>query len=341
MSVYNGEKCLKEAVESILSQTFRDFEFIIVNDGSTDGTSSMLAHYQQKDTRIRLYNQGNRGLIASLNRGCELACGKYIARMDSDDVSLPERLGKQLEFMESHPEIGVLGTGIKIINEKGRALLNQNWRYPASPRVMGWFLLFGACVAHPSVMMRRDIIRQLGFYQPEALYVEDYDLWTRANSVTQIANIPEILLRYRFWDGSICSQHRLTQRRNTANIMHRMIVQLLRSDVPVEMVSTLQRMCADASLDTFQQIDQMDSLIRQLYRAYLGSNTLGPRETREVTRDFAVKLLILAAVATRISLRKGLPIFAKALATYPPMLLSREIMSKGVTKGITIIRGRP
>src|SRR4030042_1971241 len=102
MSVYNGEKYLKEAVESILNQTFRDFEFIIINDGSTDGTGAILASYQQKDARIRIYNQENQGLIASLNRGCQLARGEYIARMDADDISLPQRLQRQLDYMEAH-----------------------------------------------------------------------------------------------------------------------------------------------------------------------------------------------------------------------------------------------
>ncbi len=338
MSVYNGEEYLKEAVESILKQTFRDFEFIIIDDGSTDTSGAIVAHYQQMDDRIHVYSQENKGLIASLNRGCQLAKGKYIARMDADDVSLPERLARQVNYLETHPNIGVLGTWVKTIDEKGRAL--QEWRLPTSPKVMGWSLLFGCCVAHPSVMMRRDIIRQVGFYRPEALYVEDYDLWARANNITQIANIPEILFKYRFWEGSIRSQGLLTQEHNTAKIMHLMIEQLLGSDVPMEMVSTLQRMCAHSSLGNFQQIDQMDNFIRQLYRAYLRSYSLTPGEAREVAQDAAMKLTILAVSASKISLRKGLLILGQALRTYPQMLLSRQIISKGVTKGIGIMLGR-
>src|SRR6266480_6486765 len=117
MPVYNSAGVVAEAVESILQQTFRDFEFIIVDDGSTDDTGEILHEYAQLDKRIRLYSQENSGLIEALNRYCRVAAGKYIARMDADDISLPARLEKQFRFMETHPEVGVLGTWIQDVDE--------------------------------------------------------------------------------------------------------------------------------------------------------------------------------------------------------------------------------
>src|SRR5918996_2481069 len=108
MPAYNAAVYLDEAVTSILNQTFREFEFIVINDGSTDDTVSILDKYEKSDSRIRVYHQENQGMIAALNRGCRLARGKYIARMDADDISLPRRFERQLEFMEGHPQIGIL-----------------------------------------------------------------------------------------------------------------------------------------------------------------------------------------------------------------------------------------
>ncbi len=120
MSVYNGERFLREAIESILSQTFRDFEFIIVNDGSTDGTAGILNSYALSDSRVRVFEQENMGQCASDNRGCSLARGKYIARMDSDDVSMRDRLERQIAFLENHEKVGLLGGAVEIIDDRGR-----------------------------------------------------------------------------------------------------------------------------------------------------------------------------------------------------------------------------
>ena len=119
MPAYNAAEYLDEAIRSILNQTFRDFEFIIINDGSTDDSISILDKQQKLDSRIRVYHQENQGMIAALNRGCRLARGKYIARMDADDISLPGRLEKQLKYMERHPQIGILGTWIYSIDKNG------------------------------------------------------------------------------------------------------------------------------------------------------------------------------------------------------------------------------
>lgn len=219
MAVYNSAAVVAEAVDSVLNQTFRNFEFIIIDDGSTDSSGDILRQYAQRDARIRLYAQENCGLIASLNRGCRLAQGRYIARMDADDISLPPRFEKQFRFLEEHLEIGVLGTWIQDIDERGRPIIE--WPVPADPIVVRWFLFFGNCIAHPSVMMRRDLMERLGYYRPDAIHVEDYDLWIRAAEVTGLANLPEVLVRYRVSAGSVSGRNEIVQKERAAALRGR------------------------------------------------------------------------------------------------------------------------
>ena len=311
MSVYNGEKYIPGAIQSILNQTFSDFEFIIINDGSTDSTSTILHRSEQVDGRIRVYHQENRGLIASLNRGCRLARGKYIARMDADDLSLPERLARQVHYMKAHPAIGVLGTWIEYIDESGTSV--GDWPMSTVPALIAWSLCFGTCLAHPSVIMRRDVVERLGFYRPDALHAEDYDLWARASVVTQIANIPEILLRRRIWKESVCSRHLPAQEQNVLKVMHSIITRLLGSEVSDKSIASLRQMVMGSSLGDLHEIESVASLVRRLYQAYLKANSLHRREVTEVTRDAGRKLFTLAVWANKTSLWKGSLIFAQAL----------------------------
>ena len=333
MSVYNGERYLREAVESILNQTFTDLEFIIIDDGSTDGTVAILTRYQGVDDRIRIYHQKNQGLTASLNRGCRLTRGEYIARMDADDISLSARFAKQVRYLDAHPEIGVLGTWIEYIDENGAP--RGNWRMPTAPGVIGWSLTFDTCLAHPSVMMRRDVIERIGFYRPEILQAQDYDLWSRAAFVTRIANVPEILLQRRCWEQSISSRHFQAQEETVVKVMYSMITRLLGSEVPYEAVANLRQMVIGSPLADLQQIELVASLIHQLYRAYLKASSLNRMEAREVAQDAGRKLYTLAVSASKISLWKGFVILVQALRLNPQLLSTRII-----TKGMRMLVGR-
>jgi len=221
MPVYNAGAVVREAIESILKQTFGDFEFIVVDDGSTDDSAEILREYASRDDRIRLYTQENHGLIASLNRYCRLANGRYIARMDADDISLPTRLEKQFRFLEDHPEIGVLGTWIQDIDERG--IPGTAWPVPSDPAVIQWFLMFGNCIAHASVMMRREVLERAGYYRPNALHVEDYDLWIRVSEFTSVAILPEVLLYYRLLPQSVSGRNRELQNQHTLQLRRKLI----------------------------------------------------------------------------------------------------------------------
>jgi len=319
MPVYNGERHLPEAMESIRNQTFHDYEFIIIDDGSTDGSDLILSQWGKADDRLRIYHQENKGVIASLNRGCQLAQGKYIARMDADDVSAPERFARQVHFMAGHPEIGILGTWITYIEEDGSP--RGNWRMASEPGLIGWFLLFGTCLAHPSIMMRREVIERVGLYRREALHVEDYDLWVRAIAITQLANLPEILLQRRIRKVSISSQYFSTQEQNVVRIMHSTITQLLGAETSLETIENLRRLAVGRSQGDPRVIQYLANLVIHMRAAYLKSISPNREIVRGVNRDAGGKLFALAASACRVSPWSGLRILLRALSLNPRLLV--------------------
>ena len=194
MPAYNAEKYIGEAIESILNQTFADFEFIIIDDGSTDRTKEIILEYD--DPRIVLLeNEKNSGIVVSLNKGLDAAVGEYIARMDADDIAVPKRLQIQTEYMEQHPEIGVLGSGIHIF---GANIEPYDRVYTTNAAQLKAELIFNSCVAHPTVMMRRAVLKQGKlYYKSEFAGAEDYCLWWDISKISNIATLPNILLNYR------------------------------------------------------------------------------------------------------------------------------------------------
>jgi len=205
MAIYNAEAFVAAAIESILEQTFRDFEFLIIDDGSTDESVEIVEGYA--DSRIRLVrNERQTGLVPTLNRGIELARGEYIARMDADDISLPERLERQVGFMEANPDIGACGTWVITMGDRE----GEVWEYPESTGEIRCRLLFDSALAHPSVCMRRQAFAHHSLQFDEAYpLAEDYQLWRTASDEFPLANIGEVLVRYRIHAESVsqrCSQ---------------------------------------------------------------------------------------------------------------------------------------
>lgn len=204
LSVYNGGKYIKEAVESILNQTFKDFEFIIIDDGSTDTTASVLDSF--KDPRIiRLVNKNNIGLVQSLNKGLHVASGEFVARMDADDMSVSDRFEKQIDFLEKHPDVGVLGTAMQQVDAKGKIL--SVFQSPEKHDDILYRMLFDTALAHATVMMRKDVVMQAGGYDPKFIHVEDTELWSRLILKTKFANLPEALYIRRLHKNSIMNAH--------------------------------------------------------------------------------------------------------------------------------------
>lgn len=203
MSVYNGEKYLAEAIESILNQTYKNFEFIIVNDGSKDNSVEIIKNYMKQDNRIVLIDRENKGLPYSLNEGISIAKGEYIARMDADDISLPTRFEKQIKYFEDNIEIGICGTFAETFGTNTKSILLKQ---PLKHDEMKICLLFSVCFAHPTVMMKKEVLEKNKLkYNNNYPNAQDYELWSKISNTTKMGNISEILLRYRISKNSITS----------------------------------------------------------------------------------------------------------------------------------------
>ncbi len=246
MSVYNGERFLSTAIESILNQTYRDFEFIIIDDGSSDRSREIIQSH--KDQRIRLiYNEENIGLTPSLNKGLKLARGEYIARMDADDVSFPQRLEMQVEFLDHNPEVVLLGAWAEVVDENEKKIMV--WRYPTDDCVIRWRLLSRNCLVHSSVMYRKDKVLDAGGYNSSITYAQDYELWTKLSMIAQIRQLPQVLIRHRrFVPGSIGDKHLAEQHRAGEMVAHNYAESIL-GDVDGVVFSNFYNKTQSSNLD--------------------------------------------------------------------------------------------
>jgi glycosyltransferase involved in cell wall biosynthesis len=200
MPVHNGERYLSKAIESILSQTFTDFEFIIIDDGSVDNSTNIIKDFAENDDRVKLLqNKNNIGIASSLNKGILSAKGQYITYMHSDDISLPQRFERQIEFLESYTDIGLCGTQVLYVRENAQDSLST---YPLSHEQIICQMLFSNPFCHPAVMFKRKLFLEHNLlYNSEFISAEDYELWFRAVSIIKTANLPECLYHYNFHSG--------------------------------------------------------------------------------------------------------------------------------------------
>lgn len=268
LPVHNAEAYVAEAVRSILGQTFSDFELLLINDGSTDNSLAVMQSIHDK--RIRLVNnEVNIRLIATLNKGIQLAQGKYIARMDADDVSLPERLRKQVEFMEAHPQVGVCGTWFAHLGNTSRVV-----RYPVHDADIRIMMLYQTPFCHPSVIIRKEVLQkhQLQF-SPDFIHGEDYELWARLSALTRFANIPEVLLHYRVHPGSVSASHASVQHEKTNTVIrmlfHKTGMTISNEEIRVFRDVAYSQFNADTSF-----IAQAERILMQLIEANLHSQFL-------------------------------------------------------------------
>ncbi len=208
LSVYNDAPFVERAVASILAQTFADFEFIIVNDGSTDRSTEILRRLAQTDRRIILVEQENRGLVASLNRGFAMARGTLVARMDGDDESLPHRFATQLAFFDAHPEYGVVGCQQMNVDVRGHPLRLIDW-YPRDAETFLAAMESSPVMSHPGAMIARAAFEKVGGYRSLYRHCEDYDLWLRLSEVTKLCSVDDVLLRYCINPDQVTVQHLL------------------------------------------------------------------------------------------------------------------------------------
>ena len=204
MPVYNGAPFIRQAIDSILGQTFREFKFVIIDDGSTDDSARIAESYL--DPRIRLIrNDQNLGLSRSLNRGLALARGGLVARQDADDISSPNRLARQAEFLAAHPDITLVGSAYEEIDTTGRVVSSVT--LPCAPDEIRWALFFYCPLVHGAVTMRKSALEDLGGYSENYAYAGDYELWTRMAPNHRMANLEDVLVQYRVSQSSMTSTY--------------------------------------------------------------------------------------------------------------------------------------
>jgi glycosyltransferase involved in cell wall biosynthesis len=223
MSVFNAERFVREAVDSVLGQTFEGFEFLIFDDGSTDATAGILRGCL--DPRIRLVSNGtNRGLTWSLAAGMRIARGEYVARMDADDVCEPHRLAAQVAYLDANRDVAVLGSAVRFFGDSGRTVVA---RQPLGHERIQCALLYGFTMLHPSVMIRRGALERHGLeYDPAFPVSQDHDLWTRAIRRVRFANLDEPLVAMREHDGKIGRRDQPQQRAMSNRIRRRQLDEL-------------------------------------------------------------------------------------------------------------------
>jgi glycosyltransferase involved in cell wall biosynthesis len=302
MSVYNGEKYLHEAIDSIINQTFTDFEFIIINDGSTDNSYAILERYFQQDNRIRLYHQENIGLTASLNKGIELARGDYIARQDADDISMPERIGQQVQQFHNDPNLAIVGTQAETIDDSGRILPEKVIR-PLDHTSIRWYALYHNSFIHTSVMLRASKLRQhLLRYDEKVLYAQDFELWSRLLNYGQGKNINELLVQRRIHKDQIRNFFADKQNSIGELIRHNNLNQL-GIDVSLSQATTIASwfftLPPSLSLEDMQLYKVLFLSLRQLKKL----DDIDPYVIRNIRRNLTFRLLNNLFEKRTISLR--------------------------------------
>lgn len=271
MPVYNAEKYLRDAIDSILCQTFTDFEFIIIDDGSSDTSANIVLSYD--DSRIHFFiNERNMGVAATLNRALGLSTGEYVARMDSDDISLPDRLKKQLEYLELNRQVGICGSCILAFDSETERL----FPYPEKNEQIQADLLFNPPFAHPSVMMRGDAARRLK-YDLSYEKAEDYDLWYRFLKEYKGYNIQQPLLRYRHHNLQVTKQNK-REMNNAVKRIHERTFDNLKVVLTDSEKSVFYSICAGMRNLSQSEYDSFISGSRKIIAAYV----IGKSELKKI-----------------------------------------------------------
>lgn len=257
MPVYNCEKYVKSAIESILNQTYNNFEFLIINDGSTDNTKSICKSYN--DNRIKFIdNERNKGIIESLNTGIDMATGKYIIRMDADDISLPNRFICQYNFMEANPDVIVCGTYFKIIGS------DKIVKFTTNINKLTVNLLRYCDIAHPTVIIRNKTLKENNLkYDYNYPYAEDFEFWTRLINYGAIANIPKVLLEYRVHAKQVSNVNRIIQSKNTQLIKVKQLERFAYNFTNEEK-QIYSKIVSHTPLDMIEQLNAAIKMLNQL-----------------------------------------------------------------------------
>lgn len=288
LPVYNAAQFLPSALESVLQQTYRDFELLVIDDGSTDESGNVINGYSAKDRRIRALRHSNVGITETLNRGLLESRGRWIARMDADDISDPARLERQIEHVAKNLQTKVLGTRFTGIDSQGAPL--RDYSPPCQPWLIEWEMCRRCAIGHPTVVMEREFILKVGGYNRQLRYAQDYDLWLRViRSGGQVANLHERLLRYRESPTSATIARRKEQDFFALSAAAEHVAWLLGRPVAPMAVGSLKRLIGNPVLDCDFSFHAGMSLIAQVNRVF--GQRLSSRQFDAVRRMTADALL--------------------------------------------------
>lgn len=260
MPVYNGERYLRETIDNVLNQTCEDFLFLIINDGSTDGSEAIIKSYD--DCRIVYHrNEKNLGLVATLNKGIDLVQTKYLARMDADDLWEPAKLEKQIVLMEQRPDVGLCGTSIHKFGA-----INGDFIFPVDNNHLKVGFLFYCMMSHPSVVYRMSFLRNTGLrYKANFFPAEDYKMWIDALDLTQIYNIPEVLVYYRQHESQITQDTNFLQLKKAHQVREEMLKRIYPS-VSADELQFYQSVFADLNFQSVADYKDSKKFEKKLLR---------------------------------------------------------------------------
>jgi glycosyltransferase involved in cell wall biosynthesis len=334
MPTWNGERFLRPAIESILNQTFRDLELIIIDDGSTDSTPRILADFKDKDKDghlIVLTNQRNLGIAGATNRGLAAARGEYVALQDHDDISLPHRLQTQLDFLQSHPAIALVGSAATLIDENGVAY--DEYIEPEEDIEIKWEMLFRCPISHTSVMTRRRLLLDVGGYSTETMLkvASDYDLLSRIVMRYQVANITEPLVQWRRHRTAsmITDETRLKSGIESVSLRNIRALQNGRSDPEPDsgyLLGSRAFLCTPASQLPSLPAEQviaglrfLGDLLESFCRTYDFPRATTAQLRRRLNRTWGRHAVALA-FRTRWSIRLRFQVFLLGIRCFPPAI---------------------
>jgi glycosyltransferase involved in cell wall biosynthesis len=274
MPAFNAEEYIAEAIESILNQSYEDFEFLIVEDGSTDATAEIVERYRAWDSRIKVFsNKENKGLVYSLNKGLRSSVGEYIARMDADDISVPHRLERQVNFMDSHLDVVVSSAWMKTIGKK----VESTWESPVTHEKIMTKLFFHNCVYHPVSFIRKKVLDSLKLqYNQNFPKGQDYKLWVDLSEHGKFANIPEILHRYRIHEGQKTRKkltkssgnkfEKLNRRKNLPGVRETLLKKFLERNITLKEIEIHAKLFFEIPFTGYKQVEALQNWIRYLKR---------------------------------------------------------------------------
>lgn len=318
-ATYNGERYLDLAISSILDQTFSDFEYFLIDDASTDSTSSLVATWAACDPRIRLlHNEQSLRPAGALNCALAQARGDYIAILDHDDLAMPTRLAEQVAFLDTHPEIGVVGSQVQGIDEEGKETKIND--FPTEKILSRWQCFFRGPAQHSAVMMRRSLVEEVGGYSPRMWTACDYELFARLLKVTEIVNLPTTLVAYRRSSSQLSSSEPKRQTGQVLLFLLALVLERLELRVTLQAIHALYDGVRVHQLETEAELAAAGELLGEMMVRFLARTPMSAAERVLVQQDVAWRYLVLARTHRHTFRTLSRKLFTQSIALDPEIL---------------------